>query len=497
MILFEHLESSPQSLAITDLTLSRSWQELNHQVLAMAQYLTQEKGLEPNDHIALLIGNRVEFIEAMLAGILAGLWVTPINTHLVAGEAGYILEDSGAKLLLHDNAHSQLISSSDQCEFVNVETLSNSLLAQSAAPMPDEQSPAGGTMLYTSGTTGRPKGVKRNKPATLKDAFEKMAAGGRQFGLTGSGPHLVTGPLYHAAPMLFALYDMLNGAPMIIMPKWDAQGFLDCVEKFKVTTSHLVPTMFVRLLKHREQLATQPNLSSLQLALHGAAPIAPSTKQAMIDWWGKILVEYWGGSEAGTTTLVTSEEWLQHPGTVGKPLSHFEVYVGDEQGNKISDGVGPLYCRHQHLAQVFEYHKDQEKTAKAHPQPHVFCIGDIGRVDDEGFVYLSDRQSNMIISGGVNIYPAEIEQAFIEHPAVADIAVFGIPNPEWGEEVVGVVELVAGTEPSDQLRQELLTFIMTKVAKFKVPRRLDFSNQLPRTPTGKLLVRELKASYKN
>lgn len=495
MTLFEKLESSPNALAITDLSQQRTWQELNHQALGMARYLTEEKGLAPNDHIALLIGNRVEFIEAMLAGILAGLWVTPINTHLIGEEAAYILEDSGAKLLLHDTKLSKLIDSQCKCEFINVENLSKEIQQQPLADMPDENGIAGGTMLYTSGTTGRPKGVKRNKPATLKEALGKMAAGGRQFGLSGNGPHLVTGPLYHAAPMLFALYDMLNGAPMIIMPKWDTEGFLDCVEKYQVTTSHLVPTMFVRLLKHREQQSEIPNLTSLKLALHGAAPIAPSTKQAMIDWWGKILVEYWGGSEAGTTTLVTSEEWLQHPGTVGKPLSHFEVYVGDEQGNKINEEVGPLYCRHQHLAQVFEYHKDMQKTVKAHPQPHVFCIGDIGRVDEEGFVYLSDRQSNMIISGGVNIYPAEIEQAFIEHPAIGDIAVFGIPNPEWGEEVIAVAELVQGKEPSDELRDELLDFIKTKVAKFKVPRQLDFSKQLPRTPTGKLLVRELKEKY--
>lgn len=212
----------------------------------------------------------------------------------------------------------------------------------------------------------------------------------------------------------------------------------------------------------------------------------------MIDWWGKILVEYWGGSEAGTTTLVTSEEWLSHPGTVGKPLEHFSVYIGDEKGNPVPEKTGRLFARHHYLPQVFEYHNDPEKTVKAHPQPYVFCIGDIGSISDDGYVYLSDRESNMIISGGVNIYPAEIEHALIEHPAIADVAVFGVPNHEWGEEVRAAVQLKSGVIPFPALEAEILAFLSGRVARFKIPRRVEFHEELPRTPTGKLLVRKLK-----
>lgn len=507
-MLFEQaLRQHPREVAVTDLQHTRSWQQLHDQALRYARYFRETQGLEPDDHLALLVGNRVEFVEVMLGGILAGLWVTPINTHLVADEVAYIAADCGARVILHDLAHLPLLCSTRAGLPMNIETLSLQLLADTAALPPwRSDAPAGGTMLYTSGTTGRPKGVKRSKPATLGEALTRMCSGGRAFGLDGHGPHLVTGPLYHAAPMLFALYDLLNGAPLVIMPRWDVQQFLALVQRYRVTHTHLVPTMFVRLLNERERapgLVDVHDLSSLTLVLHGAAPVAVSTKQRMIEWWGRILVEYWGGSEAGTTTLVNSDDWLSHPGTVGRPLSHFQVYVGDEQGNPLtgdaqagndsaSPGTGRLFARHAFLPQVFEYHNDPEKTRKAHPQPYVFCIGDMGRVDADGFVYLSDRESNMIISGGVNIYPAEIEQAWMAHPAVEDVAVYGVPNHEWGEVVAAAVQLKPHYQPSPALAQELLDFLRARIARFKLPRSIDFVARLPRTPTGKLLVRELK-----
>ena len=510
-MLFEtQLSNQPYDMAITDLRNTRTWQELNSRVLKIAGYFRYVQKLQANDHVALVVGNRIEFMEAMFGGIVAGLWVTPVNTHLLPAEVQYIVEDSTAKCVLVDREHASLVCANDKSSGLpsftldNIESLFESLTeadisrCESYRPSPNDV--AGGTMLYTSGTTGRPKGVKRAKPATLGEAISKMKSGGKLFGLSGTGPHLVTGPLYHAAPMLFALYDMLNGAPVVIMPKWDISVFLETVAGYRIVTTHLVPTMFVRLLNYRDALgdgAVLPKLSSLGLVLHGAAPIAVSTKQKMIEWWGPILVEYWGGSEAGTTTLVTSEEWMKFPGTVGKPLDHFQVYVGDAQGNPVDESVGALYCRHAFLEQVFSYHNDVEKTAKAHPQPYVFSIGDIGSVDEQGFVYLSDRESNMIISGGVNIYPAEVEQALIEHPDVADVAVFGIPNEEWGEEVRAVVQLKDGRDASELLARNIREFVQTKVAKFKVPRSVSFENSLPRTPTGKLLVRVLKEKYKN
>lgn len=508
-------------IALTDGVVDVGWQQLRDLSLSLALAMKNELALAPGQHIGLLIGNRPEFIEAMIAGIVAGLWITPVNTHLQPSEVSYIVNDSDAKVLFYDSVHEHLISAINQehCRCINIEVFCQQIdqslrngtgkNLDTAFPL---SGPAGGTMLYTSGTTGKPKGVKRNKPNSLGEALQRMQSGGAMFGLVGAGPHLVTGPLYHAAPMLFALYDLLNGAPMVIMPKWDNKTFVDFVSKYSVVTTHLVPTMFVRLLNDKAALAG--SFSSLTLVLHGAAPIAKSTKQKMLNWWGPILVEYWGGTEAGVTTLVTSEQWLQHPGTVGKPLSHFDVYVGDEKGESIANKdasnkdeskkgeskkesspvEGLLFCRHHQLSQVFEYHRDNQKTRESHPKPFVFCIGDIGYVKD-GFVYLSDRKSNMIISGGVNIYPVETEQALIEHDAVADVAVFGVPSEEWGEEVKAAIQLTPGFTATDELAAELIQFSREKVATYKAPKSIDFEAQLPRTPTGKLLVRLLKEKY--
>lgn len=495
-----------KQIALSDFSRSKTWQDLDTSCLRLANYLRLERQLQPGDHIALLVGNRIEVIEIMLAGILAGVWITPINTHLHADEIAYIYNDSGAKFIFFDKAHEQLLDCNIKQQGLDVDDIETAInnagskLDTTIAP----ESPAGGTMLYTSGTTGRPKGVKRSKPANVAAAIDTMKTAGVNFGLVGLGPHLITGPLYHAAPMLLAIYDMMNGAPIYIMPKWDNQFFIDAVREHKVSTTHLVPTMFVRLLNYYNdnivgQVADLDEwnkaFASLRYVLHGAAPIAKSTKQAMIEWWGPILIEYWGATEAGITTLVNSEDWLTHPGTVGKPLPHFEVFIGDEHGNRIDAESGMLFCRHQNLSQVFEYHNDPQKTAKAHPQAHIFYTGDIGYLDSEGFVYLSDRESNMIISGGVNIYPTEIENCLIAHPAVEDVAVFGIPNPEWGEEVKAAVQLKQGFTSSTQLEEDILDFAKSKIAKYKVPRSIDFHQELPRTPTGKLLVRKLKAAY--
>ncbi len=490
----QQLAAHPDALAISDLGASRSWRELDGNILALAHYLRDTAGLQPGDHIALLIGNRVEYVEAMLAGMLAGLWVTPVNTHLTAGEVAYIRENCGAKLVLHDDAHTELLAPEESDTARNIQQLLAQLTPPAVAGFSSD-SPAGGNMLYTSGTTGRPKGVKRAKPATVGQMIERMQSFGRNFGLTGRGPHLVTGPLYHAAPGMFAIYDMLNGAQVFIMPKWDCDTFFRVVREQRVVTTHLVPTMFVRLLQARDQGAEGIDLSSLRYVLHGAAPITRSVKQRMIDWWGPLLTEYWGATESGTVTLVNSEEWLSHPGTVGRPVASFEVYVGDEMGNPTGADEGLLFCRHKTLAEVFAYHEDPEKTRKAHPRPHVLSLGDIGRVDAEGFVYLSDRESNMIISGGVNIYPAEIENALHEHAAISDAAVFGIPNDEWGEEVKAVVELRPGIAGSAELAEDIRAFARTRLAGFKVPRSVDFIAELPRNPSGKVLVRELKAGY--
>jgi long-chain acyl-CoA synthetase len=351
-------------------------------------------------------------------------------------------------------------------------------------------------MFYTSGTTGQPKGVKRATQPSVAQQLRGHAAAGATLGMAGTGPHLVTGPLYHAAPLGFAVMDLMRGAPMVIMPRWDPIGALELIGARAVRDTHLVPTMFVRLLRLPESERARHDLSSLGLVLHGAAPIAPSVKRQMIDWWGPVLVEYWGASEGGVVTLVGSQDWLEHPGTVGRAIANYEVFAGDADGTPVPVGeVATLWCRSKVSDRVFSYHKAEEKTAAAYAAPGTYTIGDVGRVDDDGWVYLADRAANTIISGGVNIYPAEIEAVLIEHPAVIDVGVFGIPDDEWGEAVKAAVELAPDMDGDPGLEAEILAFARERLAGFKVPRSIDFERALPRHPTGKLFVRKLRDPY--
>jgi len=495
-MLIEHARSNPNGLALDDLTRRRTWAELADRCTRIAHLLRDVLGLRANDHAAMLMGNRVEGVELTLGAILAGVWFTPINHHLQAAEIAYIIEDSGAQVVFVDAEHEAAARRAAVPRIVLAGAeLNAALAAASDEPMP-LSGPAGATMIYTSGTTGRPKGVKRTRPATLGAALAAAAAAGTALGLDGSGPHLVTGPLYHAAPLLFAIYDQLNGAPIIIMPHWDAVRMLALVQDRAVRHTHMVPTMFVRLLRLDDNVRGTFDLSSLRLVLHGAAPIAPAVKQRMIEWWGPILVEYWGATEGGFCTLVDSAEWLTHPGTVGRATANFEVFAVDARGRRLPAGeVGVLYCRHKHLDHVFEYHGAPEKTAASYLKPGVFTTGDVGRVDADGYVYLTDRAASLIISGGVNIYPAEIEQALQQHPAVADACVFGVPDDEWGEAVKAAVELIDGRQPSRELEADILEFARARLAGYKVPRSIDFEKQLPRYPTGKLHTRLLRERY--
>jgi len=495
-MIFEIGAADPDGIALDDLTRRRTWAEFLDRATRIARLLRGELGLKLDDHVALLMGNRVEFVELTLGAMLAGVWITPINWHLKNAEAAYVIDDSGARVLFTDEVHEPMARQSAGARLLlPLDALEAALADASDEPMPPD-GPTGGTMIYTSGTTGRPKGVKRGRPPTLGAALSDIATKATALGLDGSGPHMVTGPLYHAAPLLFAFYDQVNGAPLVILPQWDDERALELLQERAIRHTHMVPTMFVRMLNLPETIRSRFDPSALRLVLHGAAPMSVAVKRRMIDWWGEVLVEYWGATEGGTTTLVDSADWLTHPGTVGRALPSFEVFAVDDQGERLPPGeAGVLYCRHKHLRQVFEYHGAPEQTAEAHPEPFLFNIGDIGRVEEDGYVYLSDRKSNMIISGGVNIYPAEIEQILQEHPAVADVGVFGIPDPEWGEAVKAAVELVSGVQPSPKLEAEIRTFARERLADYKVPRSIDFENRLPRYPTGKLHVRLLRDRY--
>ena len=487
----------PDALALHDGVRARSWSELVDRAHRLSHVLRDDLELRPGDHIASVLGNRVEWFELSLATLLSGVWLVPVNTHLQADELAYIVQDSGARLVLADAEHRAAVDAlTDRPQVVEVgDPLDDLVAAASDVPLGFDQ-PAGGRMHYTSGTTGRPKGVKRDLPPTAGRYLELLGALGRAVGLDGSGPHLLTGPNYHAAVGGYALFDLVNGASVSSMPRFDAVELLQLIEQHHIAHTHVVPTMMVRLLRLPDDVRTTFDPSSLTHVLHGAAPLSPAIKRAMIEWWGPVFTEYWGTSEAGTFTLIDSTEWLAHPRSVGRPVPGVEVVAVDEDGGRLPAGeVGTLYCRMGTSTHPFRYHGDDAKTAAAFLEPGLFTMGDMGRVDADGYVELVDRATNMIISGGVNIYPAEVEAALNAHPAVADVAVFGIPDEEWGEQVKAVVELTDGYQPGDDLGDELIEFARGHLAHFKAPKSIDFADALPRLPSGKLRVNELKAPF--
>ncbi len=501
MTLLDLATADPHAPAIDDLTRTRTRGELVDRATRLGHWMLADGGVTAGGHVAALIGNRVELVELLVASQLSGTWLTAVNWHLTATEVAYILTDSGSSILFTDPEHEAVARAAAQQAGTGVRVvvagpeLDGIAASADDAPFPLD-GPGGGTMLYTSGTTGRPKGVKRVRQSDLGSTLVMGAAAGMLLGLDGQGPHLVTGPLYHAAPLGFAAIDLANGAELVLMPRWDEQQCLRLIAERSIRNSHVVPTMCVRLLRVPEEERAAADVSSLSTVLHGAAPIAPPVKQRMIEWWGPVLTEYWGSTEGGVFTLVDSEAWLTKPGTVGKAIPSYEVFAVDADGNRLPAGeVGTLYTRNRVTDEVFEYHQAPEKTEAAHLAPGTFTMGDVGHVDDDGFVFLSDRASNMIISGGVNIYPAEIEQELMEHPAVADAAVFGIPDDEWGEQVKAAVELTEGHEPSPELEADILRFARERLAGFKVPRSVDFEDELPRHPTGKLYTRLLRDRY--
>ncbi|HUP74407.1 MAG TPA: AMP-binding protein [Acidimicrobiales bacterium] len=430
------------------------------------------------------------------ATMFSGVWLVPVNTHLTGDEVAYILGDAGVNAVFADPDHADLARASTAAPVVGIGDELDRLAASAVDTPFDLSGPTGGRMHYTSGTTGRPKGVKRALPPTIDGYLDLLARLGRSMGLDGSGPHLMTGPHYHAAVSGYALYDLVNGGSVVMMPRFDASTVLRLIDERAITHTHLVPTMFVRLLRLPEAERRAFDPSPLSMVLHGAAPISPTTKRSMIDWWGPRLVEYWGSSEGGTFTLIDSHEWLARPGSVGRALPGVDVFAVDDDGRRLAAGeVGTLYCRAGDAERPFRYHHAPEKTEASYLAPATFTMGDMGHVDADGYVFLTDRATNMIISGGVNIYPAEVEHVLSDHPAVVDVAVFGVPDEEWGESVKAAVELRPGVAPSAELAAELIAFARERLASYKVPRTIDFEERLPRLDTGKILTRQLREPY--
>jgi len=461
------------------------------------------RGLQPGDAVAAVLPNSVEAIELYLAVAQAGWYLVPINFHSVTPEIAYLLRDSEAKaFVVHQQfgeassaAIAELGLPAEHCFAVGdiPGFTSYAELVQDQPARAPRDRLAGSMMNYTSGTTGRPKGVRRplpEAPPETRDWSGALAAYGLE--PAGGNVHLCCTPWYHTAPMVFVSAALHMGHAIVLMDRFDAEGLLALIERHGVTYTLMVPTQFVRLLALPEEVKAAYSRSSLRLAVHGAAPCPPEVKRKMIEWWGPVITEYYAATE-GAGTIAFAMDWLRKPGTVGRPSAGSDVIILDERGEGVPPGeIGYVYLRP--ATGTFEYFKDGKKTADSW-RGEYFTVNDMGYLDEDGYLFLADRKGEMIISGGVNIYPAEVESVLIAHPKVADAAVFGIPNDEWGEEVKAVIEPAAGIEHDAALEVELFDFCQGRLARFKIPKSIDFTLQMPRDPNGKLYRRKLRDPY--
>jgi long-chain acyl-CoA synthetase len=458
-------------------------------------------GIAPGGTFGVIVHNGPEYLELMLAAGQIGALMVPINWRLAAGELLYILRDSAAEVLITDAGQARELPVDELPPHryaIGGDVLGWSPYAALGAGESDDP-PAGrrlgGWMAYTSGTTGHPKGVRNNLPdAEPESVASQLATMPRRYGIDpGPGVHLVVAPLYHAAPGGHALAFLHAGHTIVIHDRFDAERVLRDVERYRVTSTHMVPTHFHRMLQLPDDVRAAYDLTSLQAVVHAGAPCPVPIKQRMIEWLGPIVWEYLGSTE-GLVSQVDSEEWLTKPGTVGRPLAGLTVRILDD-GEEVATGQpGTIYFGVPGRAPSFAYHHDPEKTA-AGRHGDLVTAGDYGYFDDDGYLFMLDRRTDLIISGGVNIYPAEIEQQLITHPAVNDVAVIGVPDREWGQQVVAVVQPVEGVDAGPRLAQRLLEHCAPNLASFKRPRRIEFVDDFPRTEAGKVQRRVLRETY--
>jgi acyl-CoA synthetase (AMP-forming)/AMP-acid ligase II len=467
--------------------------------------LFRKAGLQPGDHVAFCLENCAEYLPIMWGAHYAGLYYTAVSSRLTTEELGYILEDSGSRAFLTSPYKAEAVDGlADLLAALDIrlavggslpgfEDYEDALAAQSPDPLPNRLEAA--PMLYSSGTTGRPKGVKPLMPDQPLGTGEGLTAMVKMlFGASDASVYLSPAPLYHSAPLRYCTQFHRVGATVVVMDRFDAEDALRDIEKYRVTHSQWVPTMFVRMLKLPEETRARYDVSSLQCAVHAAAPCPIAVKEQMLDWWGPIIHEYYAGTEGNGFCYASPEDWLAHKGTVGKALMG-ELHIVDDEGVEVAVGEeGGVYFGGAGSA-GFEYHNDPQKTADGRMANGWSTLGDIGKVDEDGFLYLTDRKANMIISGGVNIYPQETENILTVHPKVHDVAVFGVPNVDFGEEVKAVVQPVDIAAAGPELERELIAYCREHLADVKCPRSVDFREELPRHPTGKLYKRLLKDEY--
>ena len=499
-----HAEKNPDKPAYILAGSGRvvTFKELNDRSNQGAQ-LFYELGLRPGDHIALCMENNEHFHQICWAAHRAGLYYTTISSRLSTPEAAYIVDDCDAKVFVSSQAMADLMTElPKECPKLvaqysvngaldGYQSWEDAIAAHPAEPLAEEFE--GAPMLYSSGTTGRPKGVKHPLTGARLGELPALTRGLMiLYGASEDSIYLSPAPLYHSAPLSFTMGFLRVGATVIIMEKFDALDSLRLIEKHRATHSQWVPTMFVRMMKLPEEERARFDVSSMQTAIHAAAPCPVPVKQAMIEWWGPIIHEYYAGTEGNGFVLINSEDWMAHKGSVGRPTTA-KIHILDEDMNEVPLGeIGTIYFEGD---TTYEYHKAPDKTAEAKSPQGYTTLGDVGYVDDEGYLYLTDRKAFMIISGGVNIYPQETENCLITHPKVTDCAVIGVPNEDFGEEVKAVVQPADMANAGPELEQELIAFCQEQISHVKCPRSVDFMEELPRHPTGKLYKRLLKDRY--
>jgi long-chain acyl-CoA synthetase len=501
-----HAQTQPDRPAVVMAGSGRSltYRQLDDRSRRLA-HLLRGAGLRRGDHVALLSDNRPEAFEVYWAAIRSGLYITAVNSHLTAPEAAFIVDDceatavvvsagvpvAGEALALVDRPRLRLAYGGAVAGCAEYEA------ALAGAPDgPLGEQPRGADMLYSSGTTGRPKGIKPPLPdLTVEDPspFDQFMSG--LFGFTADATYLSPAPIYHAAPLRFCAMVQGLGGTVVMLERFDAVAALRAIDEHAVTHSQWVPTMFTRMLKLPDEVRAGLDGWSHRVAIHAAAPCPPEVKRAMIGWWGPILWEYYGATESHGFTAIDSPTWLARPGSVGQALRGLARICGDD-GRALGPGeVGTIYF--EHAARPFQYHNDPARTDDAaHPEHSTWMTtGDVGRLDEDGYLYLAERQAFVIISGGVNIYPQEIEAVLVLHPKVADAAVIGVPDEDLGEAVTAFVQAAPGAVPGPSLAGELQAHLGERLARYKVPRAVEFVDDLPRTPTGKLVKGKLRERY--